>query len=104
MPLTLAGGNMERRMRLYVGNLSYGTNDAMLTTAFSEFGTVDEAVVIMDRDTGRSKGFGFVTMNNDEEAKAALAALDGKDLDGRNVKVNEARPMEERRPAGGNRW
>ena len=91
-------------MRLYVGNLSYGTTDAILKTTFGEFGTVDEAVVIMDRDTGRSKGFGFVTMNNDEEAKAALAGLDGKDLDGRNVKVNEARPMEERRPAGGNRW
>jgi len=91
-------------MRLYVGNLSYGTTDASLTAAFSEFGAVDEAVVIMDRDTGRSKGFGFVTMNNDEEGKAALAALDGKDLDGRTVKVNEARPMEDRRPSGGNRW
>jgi RNA recognition motif-containing protein len=91
-------------MRLYVGNLSYGTTDAVLKTTFGEFGTVDEAVVIMDRDTGRSKGFGFVTMNNDEEGKAALAALDAKDLDGRTIKVNEARPMEDRRPSGGNRW
>jgi cold-inducible RNA-binding protein len=104
MPLPLAGEKMESVMRLYVGNLSYGTTDALLKTTFGEFGTVDEAVVIMDRDTGRSKGFGFVTMNNDEEGKAALAALDGKDLDGRTVKVNEARPMEDRRPSGGNRW
>ena len=56
----------------------------------------------MDRDSGRSKGFGFVTMNNDEEGKAAMAALDGKELDGRSIKVNEARPQEERRPSGGN--
>jgi cold-inducible RNA-binding protein len=103
MPLTLAGGKLEFGMRLYVGNLSYGTTDASLTTAFSAYGNVDEAVVIMDRDTGRSKGFGFVTMNNDEEAKAAMAALDGTDLDGRNIKVNEARPMAERRPSN-DRW
>ena len=93
-------------MRLYVGNLSYGTTDASLTAAFGEFGTVDEAVVIMDRDTGRSKGFGFVTMNNDEEAKAAMEALDGQDMDGRAIRVNEARPME-KRPSGGSggpRW
>jgi cold-inducible RNA-binding protein len=91
-------------MRLYVGNLSYGTDNEMLNKAFGEFGTVDEAVVIMDRDSGRSKGFGFVTMNNDEEGKAAMAALDGKDMDGRSIKVNEARPQEERRPSGGSRW
>ena len=92
-------------MRLYVGNLSYDTNDASLTAAFGEYGAVEEAVVIMDRDTGRSKGFGFVTMTNDEEAKAAMAALDGQDMDGRAIRVNEARPME-RRPAGGggDRW
>jgi cold-inducible RNA-binding protein len=95
---------MENGMRLYVGNLSYGTDNDMLNKAFSEFGTVDEAVVIMDRDSGRSKGFGFVTMNNDEEGKAAMAALDGKDIDGRSIKVNEARPQEERRPSGGSRW
>ena len=89
-------------MRLYVGNLSYGTDNAALTAAFSEFGNVEEAVVIMDRDTGRSKGFGFVTMPNDEEGKAAMAALDGKDMDGRSIKVNEARPQESRN--SGPRW
>jgi RNA recognition motif-containing protein len=94
-------------MRLYVGNLSYDTNDTSLNTAFSAFGAVDEAVVIQDRDSGRSKGFGFVTMNNDEEAKAAMAALDGQDLDGRAIRVNEARPMEKRSNGGGfggSRW
>jgi RNA recognition motif-containing protein len=91
-------------MRLYVGNLSYGTDNEMLSKAFGEFGTVEDAAVIMDRDSGRSKGFGFVTMPNDEEGKAAMAALDGKDMDGRTIKVNEARPQEERRPSGGNRW
>ncbi len=94
-------------MRLYVGNLSYGTTNESLNAAFAEFGTVEEAVVIMDRDTGRSKGFGFVTMPNDEEAKAAMAALDGKDMDGRAIRVNEARPMEKRSNGGsfgGPRW
>ena len=89
-------------MRLYVGNLSYGTDNAALNAAFGEFGNVEEAVVIMDRDTGRSKGFGFVTMPNDEEGKAAMAALDGKDMDGRSIKVNEARPQESRN--SGPRW
>jgi RNA recognition motif-containing protein len=76
----------------------------MLKTAFGAYGAVEEAAVIMDRDTGRSKGFAFVTMNNDAEGQAAQTALDGKDLDGRSIKVNEARPQEERRPSGGNRW
>jgi RNA recognition motif-containing protein len=88
-------------MRLYVGNLSYGTDNNMLKTEFGAFGTVDEAVVIMDRDTNRSKGFGFVTMGNDEEGKAAMAALDAKDLDGRTIKVNEAKPQEARSTSGG---
>jgi cold-inducible RNA-binding protein len=89
-------------MKMYAGNLSYGTDGQMLKAAFGEFGAVEEAVVIMDRDTGRSKGFGFVTMTNDEEAKAAMAALDGKDMDGRTIKVNEAKPQEPR--TGGSRW
>ena len=87
-------------MRLYVGNLSYGTDNNMLKTEFGAFGTVDEAVVIMDRDTGRSKGFGFVTMGIDDEGKAAMAALDAKDLDGRTIKVNEAKPQEARNSGG----
>jgi cold-inducible RNA-binding protein len=94
-------------MRLYVGNLSYSVTNESLTAAFGEFGAVEEAVVIMDRDTGRSKGFGFVTMNNDEEAKAAMAALDGKEMDDRAIRVNEARPMEKRSEGGGGgggRW
>ena len=94
-------------MKTYVGNLSFSTTDSQLKTIFSDFGTVDSASVISDRETGRSKGFGFVEMNNDDEAKAAMATLDGKALDGRNLKVNEAKPREER-PAhrsfgGGNR-
>jgi len=95
-------------MKLYVGNLSYATTETELKDAFSAFGSVDTANVIMDRDTGRSKGFGFVEMKNDEEAKAAIAGLDGKKMGDRNLRVNEARPKEDR-PArggrgGGNRW
>ena len=96
-------------MKLYVGNLSFSTTDDELKEAFAEFGTVDSVNVISDRDTGRSKGFGFVEMNNDAEAKAAISGLDGKPLNDRNLKVNEARPKEDR-PArnsggrGGSRW
>ena len=90
-------------MKIYVGNLSYNTTEEGLRSAFAEYGAVEEVAVITDRDTGRSRGFGFVTMPNDEEANAAIAALNGTDLDGRAVKVNEARPRGEgggRRP----RW
>ena len=95
-------------MKMYVGNLSFSSTESELRTAFTEYGTVDSVAVINDRDTGRSKGFAFVEMNNDDEAKAAMAALDGQSLNGRNLKVNEAKPREER-PArrsfgGGNRW
>lgn len=90
-------------MKLYVGNLSFSTNDTGLKNAFAEFGTVDSVNLITDRDTGRLKGFGFVEMSNAAEAKAAIAGLDGKLVDGRNIKVNEARPMEERPARGGNR-
>ena len=79
-------------MKLYVGNLGYSTSSEDVRAAFEEFGTVDSADVIMDRSTGRSKGFGFVEMENIDEAKAAMDALDGKELDGRPIKVNEARP------------
>ncbi|MEG1980618.1 MAG: RNA-binding protein, partial [Victivallaceae bacterium] len=92
----------------YVGNIPYSTTSDDLKTIFTEFGEVASARVVMDRESGRSKGFAFVEMNNNDEAKAAMAALDGKVLDDRNLKVNEAKPREER-PArrtsgGGNRW
>lgn len=95
-------------MKMYVGNLSFSTTESELRTAFAEYGTVDSVAVINDRDTGRSKGFGFVEMNNNDEAKAAMSGLDGQMLGDRNLRVNEAKPREDR-PArrsfgGGNRW
>ena len=81
--------------KLYVGNLAYGVTDSDLQTMFAPFGTVQSAQVIMDRDTGRSKGFGFVEMGSDQEAQAAIAALNGKEVDGRSLTVNEARPKTE---------
>ena len=82
--------------KLYVGNLSYNTTDGELQDVFEEFGTVESAVVISDRDTGRSKGFGFVEMSSSEEADAAIEALDGAEVGGRTLRVNEARPRENR--------
>lgn len=82
--------------KLFVGSLSWGVNDDQLKDFFSEVGTVVSATVIVDRETNRSKGFGFVEMSSDEEAKAAVDQLNGKELDGRAVTVNEARPREER--------
>ena len=82
--------------KLYVGNLSYETTDSDLQTLFGPHGTVQSAQVIMDRDTGRSKGFGFVEMGSSSEAQAAIAALNGKDVSGRALTVNEARPREDR--------
>jgi RNA recognition motif-containing protein len=81
--------------KLYVGNLSYGVTDSDLSTMFEPFGTVESAQVIMDRETGRSKGFGFVEMKSDQEAQAAIAGLNGKDSGGRALTVNEARPKTE---------
>jgi RNA recognition motif-containing protein len=81
--------------KLYVGNLSYGISDSDLQQMFGPHGTVQSAQVIMDRDTGRSKGFGFVEMSSDQEAQAAIAALNGKEVEGRNLTVNEARPKTE---------
>ena len=86
--------------KLYVGNLSYEVTDNDLQTLFSPHGTVRSAQVIMDRDTGRSKGFGFVEMNNGDEAQAAIKALNGQESNGRSLTVNEARPREDR---GGSR-
>jgi len=88
-------------MNIYAGNLSYETNDNSLRTAFEAFGKVTSASVITDRETGRSKGFGFVEMSNDAEAKAAIAGLNGKDLHGRSITVNEGRPRPERRGGSG---
>jgi RNA recognition motif-containing protein len=87
--------------KLYVGNLSYGTTGSDLEQLFGQHGTVQSAEVIQDRDTGRSKGFAFVQMGGDDEAQAAIAALNGQDHDGRNLTVNEAKPREERPRSGG---
>ena len=84
-------------MKLYVGGLPYSTTDSELEEYFAQKGAVTSAVVIMDRETGRSKGFGFVEMSNDDEAKAAIAEFNGKDFGGRTITVNEARPREDRR-------
>ena len=99
--------------KLYVGNLSFNTSSQDLEAIFAESGTVQSASVVEDRDTGRSRGFGFVEMSSKEEAQAAISALDGKEVDGRNLKVNEAKPRENRSGGGGggggfgggrNRW
>lgn len=106
--------------KLYVGNLSYTTKEEQLKAAFEQAGTVETVTVISDRMSGRSKGFGFVEMAADEEAQAAIEMWNGKEIDGRKVVVNEARPMEERPPrrsggfggggggrggrSGGDRW
>jgi hypothetical protein len=96
--------------KLYVGNLSYNVRDEDLQQAFAQYGNVSSAKVMMDRDTGRSKGFGFVEMGTDAEAQAAINGMNGQSLDGRAIVVNEARPREERpggfgggggRPSGG---
>ena len=82
-------------MRIYVGNMSYSTNEQKLRAAFEEFGAVDEVTIPTDRSSGRPRGFGFVTMASDDEARAAIAAVNGVDLDGRTVRVNEAQPRRE---------
>ena len=87
--------------KLYVGNLTYSITDSELQEMFQPHGTVASAQVIMDRDTGRSKGFGFVEMGSDQEAQAAIAAMNGKDMGGRSLTVNEARPKESGGGRGG---
>jgi RNA recognition motif-containing protein len=87
--------------KLYVGNLAYGISDSDLQQLFEPHGTVESAQVIMDRDTGRSKGFGFVEMGSDQEAQAAIAGLNGKEVEGRALTVNEARPKTEGGGRGG---
>jgi len=86
--------------KLYCGNLSYNVANSDLDQIFSEFGTVKSAEVIMDRDTGRSKGFAFVEMQSDQEAQAAIAGVNGREHDGRTLTVNEARPREARGGGG----
>jgi RNA recognition motif-containing protein len=87
--------------KLYVGNLSYDMTSSALEALFTPHGTVQSAEVIMDRSIGRSKGFGFVEMGSDQEAQAAIQALDGQQQDGRALKVNEAKPRESRGGGGG---
>jgi RNA recognition motif-containing protein len=89
--------------KVFVGGLSWNTNDDTLRDAFAQFGNVDEAKVIQDRDTGRSRGFGFVTFSDSEGAQRAISAMDGKELDGRTIKVNEAedKPRGSRGGGGG---
>lgn len=84
-------------MKIYVGNLSYDVDDEKLSAMFKQYGEVDTATVITDRDTGRSKGFGFVEMSNQEQAQEAMNVLNGTEVDGRSITVNEARPREPRR-------
>lgn len=79
-------------IQIYVGNLSYGTTEGDIRTAFEKFGEVSSAKIVMDRDTGRAKGFGFVEMADQVSAEKAISSLDGVDMDGRNIKVNLAKP------------
>ena len=91
-------------MKLYVGNLSFETTENDLQDLFEPHGTVNEVHLMMDRITGKSRGFAFITMNDDTQAKAAMSSLNGRELNGRALTVNEARPREDRaRPQGGNR-
>lgn len=90
--------------KLYVGNLSYNTTEDGLRNYFSSFGAVTSAKIIMDRDTGNSKGFGFIEMSTDEEANAAIAGTNGTEFDGRQLRVNEAMDKPRRERSGGNNW
>jgi RNA recognition motif-containing protein len=87
-------GKGSKVMKIYVGNLSFNTSESQLRDLFAVHGAVTSASLVMDRDTGRPRGFGFVEMSNDTEARAAMAALNGKPLDGRDLTVNEAKPRE----------
>ena len=91
-------------MRIYVGNLSYQATEQELRDTFVPHGEVEETYIVRDRDTGRSRGFAFVEMPTDDEAKAAIEDLNGKEVGGRTLTVNEARPRQERSPGSGSRW
>jgi len=86
----------KEKMQIYVGNMSYGITDESLKSLFDEYGEVDSVKIITDRETGRAKGFGFITMNDDSAAQSAIEELNGKEFDGRTLRVNEAKPREER--------
>jgi len=90
-------------MNIYVGNLSFNTTDESLRSAFESFGAVDKASVVRDKYSGDSRGFGFVEMPAKAEAEAAISGMDGRDLDGRTIRVNEAKPREDRGGGGGGR-
>ena len=90
-------------MKIYVGNLAFETSESDLSEVFAQHGDVQEVSIIMDRETGRSRGFGFVEMKTEEAGRSAIGALDGTDLGGRQIKVNEARPREDRGGGGGRR-
>lgn len=87
---------MESVMKMYVGNLSFQTSESELRAAFEQYGTVSSATLVMDRETGRPRGFGFVEMNDDAEARKAIEGLNGTNMGGRDLTVNEARPREDR--------
>ncbi len=92
-------------MNIYIGNLSYNVTDQDLQKLFEEYGKVERSNIISDRETGRSKGFGFIEMPEQSEGQKAIEELDGQDLDGRNIRVNEARPKEDKpRGGGGGNW
>jgi len=97
----LPSGSSIVGKKLYVGNLTYNVNESDLEALFSQFGTVQSAQLIVDRDTNRSKGFGFVEMDTDAQAQAAIQGLDGQEHDGRRLTVNEAKPREDRGGGGG---
>ena len=88
-------------MKIYVGNLNFASTDGGLRDLFGEHGEVEDVRIVTDRDTGRSRGFGFVTMPDHDQAQAAISAIDGREFDGRTLKVNEARPREDRGGGGG---
>ncbi len=91
-------------MQIYVGNMSYGTTEEGLKELFGKYGEVEAVKIITDRETGRAKGFGFITMNDESAAKSAIEDLDGKEFDGRTLRVNEAKPREERPRNFNNRY
>ncbi|MFT5684605.1 MAG: cold-inducible RNA-binding protein, partial [Myxococcota bacterium] len=96
-----SANNRKKKMKLFCGGLAWATDDDSLRAAFEEFGAVSEAKVIMDRETGRSRGFGFVTFDNKEEGQTAIDRMDGASLNGRNIRVNEAQDRPQRGGGGG---